>query len=488
MLRVRQLGPLGLGRHFRGAAGTSASTTTRPRVLILGSGWGGAKLARGLDKDKYDVRLISPANHFLFTPLLPSTAVGTLEFRAIQEPIRTIPGLSEYYQAKARTLDLEKQYVSCEGIFTGRSFDVSFDYLVVACGNKTNTFNTPGVAEREGEEVFFLKHLHHARQIRNRIIECIERAANPTLTDAERARLLSFVVVGAGPTSCEFTSELSDFLRDDVAKWYPEEAKQAKVTLVEAGPRILGPFDAALAEYYRGHLVARGVEMRTATSVTEVWHGDDREGNHTTHARLSDGGTLPFGAMVWSAGLAPVRFVERLDALPKQDGSQRLLADSSLRVPGTRGRVFAIGDCAGVEGAQLPPTASVAEQQAAYLTHCFNQHYCAFDPSTDADLPPPGPVRPAASPVSLAFFLDYLFTPTPAFRYVERGSLASLGSRAGVMDGSKSELGLPSVTGWAAIIAWRGAYWTKQLSWSNMLLIPMFWFKSAVLGRDISRF
>ena len=180
MLRVRQLGPLGLGRHFRGAAGTSASTT-RPRVLILGSGWGGAKLARGLDKDtKYDVRLISPANHFLVTPLLPSTAVGTLEFRAIQEPIRTIPGLSEYYQAKARTLDLEKQYVSCEGIFTGRSFDVSFDYLVVACGNKTNTFNTPGVAEREGEEVFFLKHLHHARQIRNRIIECIERAANPT--------------------------------------------------------------------------------------------------------------------------------------------------------------------------------------------------------------------------------------------------------------------------------------------------------------------
>jgi len=112
---------------------------------------------------------------------------------------------------------------------------------------------------------------------------------------------------------------LSDFLRDDVAKWYPEEAKQAKVTLVEAGPRILGPFDAALAEYYRGHLVARGVEMRTATSVTEVWHGDDREGNHTTHARLSDGGTLPFGAMVWSAGLAPVRFVERLDALPKQE-------------------------------------------------------------------------------------------------------------------------------------------------------------------------
>mmetsp|Transcript_27507 Transcript_27507/g.86040 ORF Transcript_27507/g.86040 Transcript_27507/m.86040 type:complete len:107 (-) Transcript_27507:449-769(-) len=77
--------------------------------------------------------------------------------------------------------------------------------------------------------------------------------------------------------------------------------------------------------------------MRTATSVTEVWHGDDREGNHTTHARLSDGGTLPFGAMVWSAGLAPVRFVERLDALPKQDGSQRSSPTAACEYPAREG-------------------------------------------------------------------------------------------------------------------------------------------------------
>ena len=87
------------------ARARSAAAATRPRVLILGSGWGGAKLARGLDKAKFDVLLISPANHFLFTPMLPSTAVGTLEFRAIQEPVRTIPGLSEFYQAKARSVE-----------------------------------------------------------------------------------------------------------------------------------------------------------------------------------------------------------------------------------------------------------------------------------------------------------------------------------------------------------------------------------------------
>lgn len=223
---------------MRRAMLSTAAAKSRPRVLILGTGWGGTKLARGLDKENFDVRLISPANHFLFTPMLPSTAVGTLEFRAIQEPVRTIPGLSEYYQAKARTIDLENRTVACEGVFTGRRFDVAYDYLVVAVGNKTNTFNTPGVVEREGEEVFFLKHLHHARQIRNRVLECFERAANPVLSEAEKqrvrcsasdarrasdayrsgsvgpracprvlAQLLSFVVVGGGATSCEFTTE-----------------------------------------------------------------------------------------------------------------------------------------------------------------------------------------------------------------------------------------------------------------------------------------
>ena len=169
-----------------------STAARRPRVLVLGSGWGGNHLARSLDKSKFDVRIVSPANHFLFTPLLPSTAVGTLEFRAIQEPVRTIEGLGEYYQAKAREVDTERRVVKCEDIFKQQRFEVRYDYLVVATGCKTNTFNTPGVAEREGKEVFFLKHLYHARQIRSRILECFERASSPVrragLTIAVSAR------------------------------------------------------------------------------------------------------------------------------------------------------------------------------------------------------------------------------------------------------------------------------------------------------------
>jgi len=102
---------------------------TKPRIVILGSGWAGFTLARRLSKSTFDVRVISPANHFLFTPLLPSTAVGTLEFRAIQEPVRTIEGLDKYYQAKARSLDLKGRVVKCEDAY--RSVFLSF--LVFIC-------------------------------------------------------------------------------------------------------------------------------------------------------------------------------------------------------------------------------------------------------------------------------------------------------------------------------------------------------------------
>ena len=133
-----------------------------------------------------------------------------------------MPGLGEYYQAKAVSHDIENKTVACVDVFKGCEFDVRYDYLVISTGCKTNTFNTPGVAEREVKEVFFLKHLHHARQIRNRALECFERATNPTVSEGERRRLMSFVVVGGGPTSCEFTTELHDFLQQDVAKWYPD--------------------------------------------------------------------------------------------------------------------------------------------------------------------------------------------------------------------------------------------------------------------------
>jgi NADH dehydrogenase FAD-containing subunit len=175
------------------------------RVVVLGSGWAGFNIALNANRD-VPLTIISPNNHFLFTPLLPSTAVGTLEFRCIQEPIRTHLGpQGKFIHAKARKLDPQNKTVVCESVH-GDIFTVEYDKLVIAVGVKTNTFGIPSI--QEGNGIFFLKVLKHARGIRNNIIDSFEKAAVPTVSEAERRRLLSFVVVGGGPTSCEFTSEL----------------------------------------------------------------------------------------------------------------------------------------------------------------------------------------------------------------------------------------------------------------------------------------
>jgi hypothetical protein len=267
------------------AAAPSSLNKTKPRVVILGTGWGGYTLANRLDKTKFDVRVISPANHFLFTPLLPGTAVGTLEFRAIQEPVRTIIGLGEYYQAKARSIDTTNKIIHCQDIFKKENmFNIKYDYLMVATGNKTNTFNIPGIDSHEGNSILFLKHLYHARQIRNRILECFERASNinVSVNQDERQRLLSFIVVGGGPTSCEFITELYDFIYDDVSKWYPDLKNEIKLTLVEAGDGLLGSFHQSLSEYYLMKLQKRNVDVRLKTAVTGVYDKQFNNNNNDT--------------------------------------------------------------------------------------------------------------------------------------------------------------------------------------------------------------
>jgi len=479
----------------------------KPRVVILGTGWGGHTLAKRLDKQKFDVRVISPANHFLFTPLLPSTAVGTLEFRAIQEPVRTIDGLGEYYQAKARGLDTDRKVVQCEDLFKKHDFEVRYDYLLVAAGNKTNTFNIPGVDEHEGVAVLFLKHLYHARLIRNRILECFERASNNNVTQEERSRLLSFVVVGGGPTSCEFTTELYDFIHEDVAQWYPDLKGEINLTLVEAGPGLLGQFDRSLADYYLKNLRNRNVDVKLSTAVTGVHvrhfasdnaNEKNTDGRPYTVASFEDETELPFGMMVWSAGLAPVKFVAD-SGLPLVKG--RISVDDYLRVPDQKGRIFAFGDCSIIGGEHgrpgLPASASVAEQQAYYLSDAFNQYYYKFDPvhskNDDKDLPLPGPVVPALLPYGGFPFEkinEYLTNPSPIFSYMNRGAMAGMGFGGGVADLTKTDMPLPKVatSGVAAFLMWRSVYLTKQVSYTNMILIPMYWFKSFVFGRDISRF
>ena len=147
-----------------------------------------------------------PTQRFLFLQLFLHDNIC----RCIQEPIRTILGPNgSYLQAKARKLDTDSKKVLCESIHN-ETFELDYDKLVIAVGVKTNTFGIDNIeqAAHAGDSIFFLKQLAHARAIRTNIIDSFERAALPTVMDAEKRRLLSFLVVGGGPTSCEFTAEL----------------------------------------------------------------------------------------------------------------------------------------------------------------------------------------------------------------------------------------------------------------------------------------
>ena len=407
----------------------------KPRVVVLGSGFGAFSFVKHLNHRHYDVTVVSPRNHFLFTPLLPSTTVGTVEFRSIIEPVRLADKRLQYYQAQAASVDLEGRVLRCEGAFQGRPFDVAYDELLIAVGAVSHTFGVPGVEEN----AHFLKELSDARSIRQKIIECFERAAQPGRDAVEIANLLRFVVVGGGPTGVEFAAELHDFVTRELRRWFPKLYRIASIVLVEAQNEILTSFDRKLSAYAKEHFLHSGIEVRTQTTVKAV---------HPECVELQQGEMLHCGLVVWSTGIAPTAFVRNLP-LPK-DKRGRLLTDDHFRVIGVD-HVYALGDCARPESAELAATAQAAQQGGKYLARAFNQRAR----------------KHAAGP----------------FEYKHMGMLAYIGGRRALADlrGYKGH-------GYATWVFWRSAYLTRLVSVKNKVLVFFNWLSTFIFGRDISRF
>jgi NADH dehydrogenase FAD-containing subunit len=190
-------------------------------------------------------------------------------------------------------VDFESGVAHCQDHFKhDHLFDLNYDKLVLAPGGETNTFGVKGV--KENPKVFFLKQLEHSRAIRNRLIECFERASSPSCSEEEARRLLTFVIVGGGPTSVEFAGELHDFVKKDVLRWFPDLHSHVTVTLVEAGAHLLGNFNSQIVDYTETLFKKRQVDVLTGVSVKVV---------HEDVAHLSNGIELPFGLMVWSTGV-----------------------------------------------------------------------------------------------------------------------------------------------------------------------------------------
>jgi NADH:ubiquinone reductase (non-electrogenic) len=288
----------------------------RPRVLILGAGWGGLSMVRKLHTDKFDVTLVNPKNYFLFTPLLASTTTGRTSKSSIIEPVRHFCKRADaedvrFIESEAVSVNLESQTVTCRDISdmhtSNDSFDVPYDYLVIGVGAEPATFGTPGVKEH----AVFLKQIEHSRVIRSRILDALETACIPGQSDAEIERLLSFVVVGGGPTGVEYAGELADFLKRDAKRAYPPDiASRCSIRIVEGLPHVLARFEPQTIEYAEKQLKKENVILECDQFVKRVEAGKLT----LSHRVTKESSTVPFGVLVWVTGIAAQPLVKDLIA------------------------------------------------------------------------------------------------------------------------------------------------------------------------------
>ncbi|CAK4111107.1 unnamed protein product [Aphanomyces euteiches] len=466
--------PLLAGRS-RLAHNVAADAGDRFRVVIVGTGWAGYKLLiKGKDYRQeieqamgkpVDFVVVSERNHFLYTPLLASTTVGTLEFRSITEPVRETVFRHEqdFILASVKAIDTEKKQLQCKSSLSNRDYKVNYDMLVVACGSRPLTFGLPGVEEH----AFFLKEIHHARAIRRRIVENFELATQPGVPEDVQRQLLHFVVVGGGPTGVEFCAELYDFVVEDLTRFYPQVSNLLRVSLVDAG-EILSTFDATLRDQAMRNIKKRDSMNIIKNNCKEVL---------ADAVVLQSGEKIPCGLVVWTAGVGPNELTKSLPWAKSKRGNiltnqfcQRLtFVLQVLGLPSSEkdakpflglqnsSSVFAIGDCAEIENYPLPATAQKAQGQALYL-------------------------------------LDLLLKrPIEPYRFDSKGLMAYIGSYEGLFQAKDVHIGnkstpLAKFGGWQAWFVWRSAYLTKLGSWRLRLQVPIDWIKAMVVGRDVSRF
>jgi NADH:ubiquinone reductase (non-electrogenic) len=335
------------GQDHVAADSTQESSSPKKKVVILGTGWAGMSFLKNLDSKLYDVRIVSPRNYFVFTPLLPSVTVGTVEARSITEPIRRIIRKKEaqFHEAECIKIDAENKKVACKDVsditFKGKEeFVLDYDYLVIAVGATSNTFGTKGVMEY----CHFLKDIEDAEKIREHIINCFETASLPHLSSQERQKLLNFVVVGGGPTGVEFSAELHDLVHEDLLCLYPHLKDDVKITLVQSGDHILNTFDERISQFAEKKFSRDGVHVKIGCRVLEVT-------DEYIKFKAKDTGKMvdvPYGMIVWSTGISTRPVIADFMKQIGQEKRRVLATDEWLRVKNCDG-VYALGDCASIE-------------------------------------------------------------------------------------------------------------------------------------------
>ncbi|KAK9915294.1 hypothetical protein WJX75_007230 [Coccomyxa subellipsoidea] len=453
-----------------------ALKSDKPIILVLGSGWGAHSLIKVIDTDKFEVLCVSPRNHFIFTPMLPSSAVGTVEFRSLLEPIRIANPFVTYIEAECEVLDVKRKLALCSSTFAyenGRKpqFEVAYDAVVIAIGEQTATFGVPGVTEH----CYFLKEISDAVGLRRRIGQCFELAALPGTPEEDRKRVLRFIVVGGGPTGVEFAGTLRDFVRGDLARKYPELMGDVEVVLLQSAQSILTQFSAGLQDRALETFRKTGVSVRTGVRVIAITQDQ---------VVLEGGERLEYGVCVWSTGNAARPLVQSVaGAVPEQQealqgrnpAAAKLAVDPFLRIAGVRDAI-ALGDCSRLTGAPLPATAQVAGQQGAYVARMINRGYRLGTGGLEKPFPARWKEKSAREEV------EYFEKP---FAFLSLGLMAYVGSDQAITQFEAGKASF-SLAGYLSFLLWRSVYITKQVSTRNRILILFDWVKTRIFGRDLS--
>ncbi len=411
------------------------------RILILGAGFAGVATARGLERalraPEAQITIVGRDNFTLFTPMLPEVSAGGLETRHVVTPVRTQLRRAQFVLGDVVRIDLDARSVDVQHSITGAKRTLPYDQLVLALGSVTSTFGIPGVAEH----ALPLKSLEDAERLRNRVIASLE-LADVTSDPAERARLLSYVIVGGGYTGVEAAGELIDLFASITVFYTSVAPRDVRIVLVEAGPTLLAGLPAGMGRYATQNLVARGIELHLGDGVTAL---DDRE------ICLASGARIPTATVLWSAGVRPTPVVRDLRIAHARNGG--IIVGRDMSVPDRPG-VWSLGDCAWI------PTAAAGQWYPMTAQHAIRE----------------GP----ALARNIAAVLRG--RPTKPFNFAALGTMASLGARRGV---ASLPYGIV-LTGFPAWFLWRTYYLLRLPGLDRKVRVALDWALGLIFRRDIA--
>jgi NADH:quinone reductase (non-electrogenic) len=396
-------------------------SSERPKVVIVGAGFGGLAAAKALARAAVDVIVLDRQNHHCFQPLLYQVATAALSPAEIAWPIRHMLRT----QRNATVLMAEVTGVDLAGrLVQTAAGPISYDYLVIATGATHSYFGHDEWAEFAPG----LKRIEDATRIRRRILLAFEQAELAD-TEAERQRLLTFVIVGGGATGVEMAGAIAEVARETLANDFRRiDPRSSRIILLEAGPRLLPTLPEDLSRYAERALTRMGVDVRTSTRVTDC----DRRGVALDHDRIDA------GAVIWAAGVVASPAAIWLNAERDHAGRVRVLPDLSVR---QHPEVFVIGDAAAVydqKGQAVPGVAPAAKQMGGYVGRLIAARLAGKS--------------------------------LPAFRYRNLGELATIGRRAAVVKFGR--LRLTGLLGW---LFWSLAHIYFLIGVKNRFIVAFTW-------------